>query len=58
MCLGDLTHHGLIKLHSHLLKCKKYEVLHISYQYFGIEDKLERRISYLKHQLWKKFKKT
>ncbi|XP_006614683.2 FAST kinase domain-containing protein 4 [Apis dorsata] len=57
MCLEDLNYNGLIKLYSHLLKCKKYKVLCISYQYFGMEDKLERRVSYLKRQLWKNFKK-
>lgn len=57
MCLGDSNHHGLIKLYSHLLECKKYKVMHISYQYFGIEDKLERRISYIKNQLKNIFKK-
>ncbi|XP_061929934.1 FAST kinase domain-containing protein 4 [Apis cerana] len=57
MCLGDSNHHGLIKLYSHLLECKKYKVMHISYQYFGIEDKLERRISYIKNQLKNTFKK-
>ncbi|KAG9432492.1 FAST kinase domain-containing protein 4 [Apis mellifera carnica] len=57
-CLGDLNYNGLIKLYSHLLECKKYKVLHISYQYFGIEDKLERRISYIKRQIWKNLKNT
>ncbi|XP_060821356.1 FAST kinase domain-containing protein 4 isoform X1 [Bombus pascuorum] len=50
MCLGDTDYQGLIKLQSHLLKCKNYEVLIIPHQHFGIEDKIEKRINYLRHQ--------
>ncbi|KOC59532.1 Protein TBRG4 [Habropoda laboriosa] len=55
MCLGDTDYQGLIKLHEYLLTCKNYRVLCISYQYFGLEDKVEKRITYLRRQLWKKF---
>lgn len=58
ICLGESEYQGLIKLYSHLLTCKKYEVLCLSYQNFGIEDKLQRRIAYLKRQIWNKFKKS
>ncbi|XP_050573450.1 FAST kinase domain-containing protein 4 isoform X1 [Bombus affinis] len=51
MCLGDTDYQGLIKLYSHLLECRNYKVLIIPYQHFGIEDKTEKRISYLRHQL-------
>ncbi|XP_017891493.1 FAST kinase domain-containing protein 4 [Ceratina calcarata] len=57
-CLGNTDHQGLIKLYTHLLRGKKYEVLCISYQNFGVEDKIERRITYLRRQLWDKFKKS
>lgn len=56
--LGKTDYQGLIKLYTHLLENKKYEVLCISYQNFGIEDKIERRITYLRRQLWDKFKKS
>ncbi|KOX73251.1 Protein TBRG4 [Melipona quadrifasciata] len=39
-CLGNSDHQGIIKLYSHLLKCKNYKVLIIPYQHFGLEDKL------------------
>ncbi|XP_048261313.1 FAST kinase domain-containing protein 4 isoform X2 [Bombus terrestris] len=51
VCLGDTDYQGLIKLYSHLLECRNYKVLIIPYQHFGIEDKTEKRISYLRHQL-------
>lgn len=57
MCLGDTDYQGLIKLHSHLLECKNYEVLIVPYQHFGLEDKIEKRINYLRHQLIQIFRK-
>ncbi|XP_033297288.1 FAST kinase domain-containing protein 4 isoform X2 [Bombus bifarius] len=57
MCLGDTDYQGLIKLHRHLLGCNNYEVLIIPYQYFGIEDKIEKRTSYLRHQIFQIFRK-
>lgn len=57
MCLGSTDYQGLIKLQSHLLKCKNYEVLIVPYQHFGIEDKIEKRINYLRHQLLQIFQK-
>lgn len=57
MCLGDTDYQGLIKLHSHLLKCKNYEVLIVPYQHFGLEDKIEKRINYLRHQVIQIFRK-
>ncbi|XP_076766053.1 FAST kinase domain-containing protein 4 [Xylocopa sonorina] len=58
VCLGGSEYQGLIKLYNHLLTCKKYEVLCLSYQNFGIEDKMERRVAYLKRQIWNKFNKS
>ncbi|KAF3423937.1 hypothetical protein E2986_06776 [Frieseomelitta varia] len=57
MCLGNSDYQGIIKLYSHLLKCKNYKVLIIPYQQFGLEDKIERRISYIKSRLWNLVKK-
>lgn len=54
VCVGTTEPHGLIKLQQRLLKSKNYDVLSIPYTHFGIEDKLERRVTYLKRQLWKK----
>ncbi|XP_043581308.1 FAST kinase domain-containing protein 4 isoform X2 [Bombus pyrosoma] len=57
MCLGDTDYQGLIKLYRHLLECKNYEVLIIPYQHFGLEDKIEKRINYLRRQLIQIFQK-
>lgn len=57
MCLGDADYQGLIKLYKHLLECKNYEVLIVPYHYFGIEDKIEKRTSYLRHQIFQIFRK-
>ena len=57
MCLGNSDYQGIIKLYSHLLKCKNYKVLIIPYQHFGLEDKIERRISYLRSRLLNLVKK-
>ncbi|XP_068972402.1 FAST kinase domain-containing protein 4 [Bombus flavifrons] len=57
MCLGDTDYQGLIKLYRHLLERKNYEVLIIPYQYFGIEDKIAKRASYLRHQIFQIFRK-
>ncbi|XP_034187274.1 FAST kinase domain-containing protein 4 isoform X1 [Osmia lignaria lignaria] len=54
VCVGSIEPHGLIKLQHRLLKSKNYEILSIPYTHFGIEDTLERRVTYLKRQLWKK----
>ncbi|CAL7933883.1 unnamed protein product [Xylocopa violacea] len=57
-CLGMSDHNGLMKLYHHLLTCQKYNIVCLSYQNFGIEDKIERRVAYLKRQLWEKIKKS
>lgn len=57
MCLGDTDYQGLIKLHRHLLDRKNYEVLIVPYQYFGIEDTIEKRTKYLRYQISQIFRK-
>ncbi|KAK1135134.1 hypothetical protein K0M31_007905 [Melipona bicolor] len=57
-CLGNSDYQGIIKLYSHLLKYKNYKVLIVPYQHFGLEDKVERRISYLRNRLLNLVKKN
>ncbi|CAK9795668.1 FAST kinase domain-containing protein 4 [Anthophora quadrimaculata] len=57
-CLGEQAYLGLIKLYKYLLTCNNYTVIYVPYQHFGLEDKLEKHIAYLRRQLGKAFNKT
>lgn len=57
MCLGDTDYQGLIKLYRHLLEHKNYEVLIVPYQHFGIDDKIVKRTSYLRNQIFQIYRK-
>lgn len=47
-CRGQNDLLGSVYLHTQLLKAQGYELLTISYENFSIQDKLEKRIAYLK----------
>lgn len=46
-CRGQNDLLGSVYLHTQLLKAQGYDLLTISYENFSIQDKLEKRISYL-----------
>ncbi|EFN82910.1 Protein TBRG4 [Harpegnathos saltator] len=47
-CRGQNDLLGTVHLHTQLLKAQGYDLLTISYENFSIQDKLEKRIDYLK----------
>ncbi|CAK9820656.1 FAST kinase domain-containing protein 4 [Anthophora plagiata] len=57
-CLGEQDYMGLIKLYNYLLTCNNYKVICVPYQKFGLEDKIEKHIAYLKRQLLIALNKT
>ncbi|KZC03985.1 Protein TBRG4 [Dufourea novaeangliae] len=46
-CYGSNELHGIYKLYNRLLENSGYKVLQISYQHFGLEDKLVKREQFL-----------
>ncbi|CAK9829937.1 FAST kinase domain-containing protein 4 [Anthophora retusa] len=57
-CLGEQDFLGLNKLYNFLLTCNDYKVICVPYQHFGVEDKVEKHVTYLRRKLWKAFNET
>ncbi|XP_003704994.2 FAST kinase domain-containing protein 4 isoform X1 [Megachile rotundata] len=55
LSLGSLEPLGLVNLYTRLLQACQYEVINISYNHFGVEDKPEKRAMYLRSRLWNKY---
>lgn len=47
-CRGQADLIGSTYLQTQLLKAKGYEIIAISYENFSMQDKIEKRINYLK----------
>lgn len=47
-CRGQNDLVGSAYLHTELLKAKGYDLITISYENFSIQDKIDKRINYLK----------